>query len=80
MQGSSRVVKEIGSATKDTDMTFVYKLKNPGKKLDIEKIPFQVRNLYGFLRLEKLIIAAQHTCCSIRFFNVLHLVTFWKTK
>lgn len=55
-------MKEIGSATKDTDMTFVYKLKNPGKKLDIEKIPFQVRNLLinGFLRLEKIIITVLH--------------------
>lgn len=53
-------MKEIGSATKDTDMTFVYKLKNPGKKLDIEKIPFQVRNLNGFLRLEKIIITVLH--------------------
>lgn len=60
MQGSSKIVKEIGSATKDTDMTFVYKLKNPGKKLDIEKIPFQVRNLNGFLRLEKIIITVLH--------------------
>lgn len=53
-------MKEIGSATKDTDMTFVYKLKNPGKKLDIEKIPFQVRNLNGFLRMEKIIIKVLH--------------------
>lgn len=53
-------MKEIGSATKDTDMTFVYKLKNPGKKLDIEKIPFQVRNLNGFLRMEKIIIMVLH--------------------
>lgn len=53
-------MKEIGSATKDTDMTFVYKLKNPGKKLDIEKIPFQVRNLNGFLRMEKIIITVLH--------------------
>lgn len=53
-------MKEIGSATKDTDMTFVYKLKNPGKKLDIEKIPFQVRNLNGFLRLEKIINTVLH--------------------
>lgn len=53
-------MKEIGSATKDTDMTFVYKLKNPGKKLDIEKIPFQVRNLNGILRLEKIIITVLH--------------------
>lgn len=60
MQGSSKIVKEIGSATKDTDMTFVYKLKNPGKKLDIEKIPFQVRNLNGFLRLEKIINTVLH--------------------
>lgn len=60
MQGSSKIVKEIGSATKDTDMTFVYKLKNPGKKLDIEKIPFQVRNLNGFLRMEKIIITVLH--------------------
>lgn len=45
-KGSSKIVKEIGSATKDTDMTFVYKLKNPGKKLDIEKIPFQVQVSY----------------------------------
>lgn len=60
MQGSSKIVKEIGSATKDTDMTFVYKLKNPGKKLDIEKIPFQVRNLNGFLRMEKILITVLH--------------------
>lgn len=53
-------MKEIGSATKDTDMTFVYKLKNPGKKLDIEKIPFQVRNLNGFLRMEKILITVLH--------------------
>lgn len=53
-------MKEIGSATKDTDMTFVYKLKNPGKKLDIEKIPFQVRNWNGFLRMEKIIITVLH--------------------
>lgn len=53
-------MKEIGSATKDTDMTFVYKLKNPGKKMDIEKIPFQVRDLNGFLRMEKIIITVLH--------------------
>lgn len=50
MQGSSKIVKEIGSATKDTDMTFVYKLKNPGKKLDIEKIPFQVRRIFKIVK------------------------------
>lgn len=42
LQGNSKIIKEVGSATKDTDMTFSFKLKNPGKKLDINKIPFQV--------------------------------------
>ncbi|XP_061173237.1 circularly permutated Ras protein 1-like [Saccostrea echinata] len=45
-KGSSKIIKEVGSATKDTDMTFSFKLKNPGKKLDIEKIPFQVQISY----------------------------------
>ena len=41
-QGSSRVVKEIGNATKDTDIIFKFKLKNPGKKLTVDSLPFQV--------------------------------------
>ncbi|XP_048733712.2 circularly permutated Ras protein 1-like isoform X2 [Ostrea edulis] len=45
-KASSRIIKEVGSATKDTDMTFSFKMKNPGKKLDIEKIPFQVQISY----------------------------------
>jgi hypothetical protein len=41
-QGSSRVVKEIGNATKDTDVIFKFKLKNPGYKLTVDSLPFQV--------------------------------------
>ena len=45
-KGSSRVVKEIGNATKDTDVIFKFKLKNPGKKLTVDSLPFQAQIKY----------------------------------
>ena len=45
-KGSSRVVKEIGNATKDTDIIFKFKLKNPGKKLTVDSLPFQAQIKY----------------------------------
>ncbi|CAG2235404.1 Circularly permutated Ras protein 1,Circularly permutated Ras protein 2 [Mytilus edulis] len=47
-KGSSRVVKEVGNATKDTDIIFKFKLKNPGKKLDVESLPFQAQIKFTF--------------------------------
>ncbi|XP_060080310.1 circularly permutated Ras protein 1-like [Ylistrum balloti] len=41
-RGSSRIVKEVGNATRDTDVTFFFKQKKD-KSLDVESLPFQVR-------------------------------------
>ena len=45
-KGSSRVVKEVGNATKETDIIFRFKLKNPEKKLKVSKLPFQAQIEY----------------------------------
>lgn len=45
-KGSSRVVKEVGNATKETDVIFKFKLKNPGKKLSLSNLPFQAQIKY----------------------------------
>ena len=68
LQGNSKIIKEVGSATKDTDMTFSFKLKNPGKKLDINKIPFQVIKLQCKNELINIIkMASMHFFYAYRF-------------
>ncbi|OWF45608.1 circularly permutated Ras protein 1-like [Mizuhopecten yessoensis] len=42
-KGSSQIVKEVGNATRDTDVTFFFKRRNNNKDLDVERLPFQVR-------------------------------------
>lgn len=41
-KASNRLVKEVGNAAKETDLTFAYKPKDPKKKTDQKSIPFQV--------------------------------------
>ncbi|XP_033731014.1 circularly permutated Ras protein 1-like, partial [Pecten maximus] len=42
-KGSSRIIKEVGNATRDTDVTFFFKRKNTDKDLEVDCLPFQVR-------------------------------------
>ncbi|XP_071081331.1 circularly permutated Ras protein 1-like [Haliotis cracherodii] len=42
----SRLVKEVGNALKDTDLTFNFKLKDPDTIPEIDEIPFQVQITY----------------------------------
>ncbi|XP_046381349.2 circularly permutated Ras protein 1-like [Haliotis rufescens] len=42
----SRLVKEVGNALKDTDLTFKFKLKDPDTIPEIDEIPFQVQIAY----------------------------------
>ncbi|XP_033730993.1 circularly permutated Ras protein 1-like, partial [Pecten maximus] len=42
-KGSSRIVKEVGNATRDTDVTFFFRRKNTDKDLQVDCLPFQVR-------------------------------------
>ena len=44
-QDCKRLVKEVGNALKDTDLTFRFKMKDSSKKPDREEIPFQVGNM-----------------------------------
>ena len=41
-QSSNRLVKEVGNAAKETDLTFKYKAKDPKKKIEKSSLPFQV--------------------------------------
>ena len=41
-QMSNRLVKEVGNAAKETDLTFKYKAKDPKKKIEKDSLPFQV--------------------------------------
>lgn len=34
--------KEVGNALKDTDLTFRFKPKTPGKNISLAEVPFQV--------------------------------------
>ncbi|KAH3859158.1 circularly permutated Ras protein 1-like [Dreissena polymorpha] len=45
-QASNRLVKEVGNAAKETDLTFRYKSKDPKKKISKKTIPFQVQISY----------------------------------
>ncbi|KAJ8309347.1 hypothetical protein KUTeg_014221 [Tegillarca granosa] len=45
-QGSNRIEKEVGNALKDTDLTFRFKPKTPGKKISLAEVPFQVQINY----------------------------------
>lgn len=45
-QASNRLVKEVGNASKEMDLTFRYKAKDPTKKLSKKTIPFQVQISY----------------------------------
>lgn len=45
-KGTSHVVKEVGNATRDTEVTFFFRRKNRSKELDIDSLPFQVRVAY----------------------------------
>ncbi|XP_033729364.1 circularly permutated Ras protein 1-like [Pecten maximus] len=42
-KGSSRITKEVGNATRDTDVTFFFRRKNTDKDLEVDCLPFQVR-------------------------------------
>ncbi|KAL4238999.1 hypothetical protein ACF0H5_003703 [Mactra antiquata] len=44
--GSNRLVKEVGNAAKETDLTFKFKAKDKTKKLVAKSIPFQVQISY----------------------------------
>ncbi|XP_053377820.1 circularly permutated Ras protein 1-like isoform X2 [Mercenaria mercenaria] len=43
---SNRLVKEVGNAAKETDLTFRYKAKDAKKKITKQSIPFQVQISY----------------------------------
>ncbi|XP_052769779.1 circularly permutated Ras protein 1-like [Mya arenaria] len=45
-QASNRLVKEVGNAAKETDLTFRYKPKDPKNKTKKKAIPFQVQISY----------------------------------
>lgn len=45
-KGTSHVVKEVGNATRDTEVTFFFRRKNRSKELDVDSLPFQVRVAY----------------------------------
>ncbi|XP_046580582.1 circularly permutated Ras protein 1-like [Haliotis rubra] len=42
----SRLVKEVGNALKDSDLTFNFKLKDSNNIPDVEELPFQVQITY----------------------------------
>ncbi|XP_033730319.1 circularly permutated Ras protein 1-like [Pecten maximus] len=42
-KGSSRIIKEVGNATRDTDITFFFRRKNTDSDLEVDCLPFQVR-------------------------------------
>ena len=45
IQETNRLVKEVGNAAKETDLTFKYKAKDPKKRITKSSVPFQVYDL-----------------------------------
>ncbi|KAK3093559.1 hypothetical protein FSP39_017307 [Pinctada imbricata] len=45
-KGNSRIVKEVGTATRDMTLTFKFRLKDPKKAPSLKKLPFQVQVSY----------------------------------
>ncbi|KAK3592927.1 hypothetical protein CHS0354_011727 [Potamilus streckersoni] len=62
-EGTNRLVKEVGTALKETHLTFHYKVKDPRKKFDSDTVPFQVQISYTLkndMRLLRVLSKVHH--------------------